>query len=323
MNVKRMKKAGLVLTAGVGLLTAGLVAGPALADPTGAPTYRQLAGVGSDTTQDVMNGLAEVVKDGSGNKLIASYDATGSANIKTKNDANCTLARPNGSGAGRSALLNSLQAGNGCVDFARSSSLNIAASNPSLTYVPFAVDAVTYAVTHDSTIPRDLPLADLQEIYACRVPGIVPLLPQSGSGTRSFWLAQMGLTETQVQNSTCIKDVKNGKVVQEHDGRALTSPNEIAPYSVAQYIAQSFGVIDDRRGDADLGAIDGKVPFVLNTDVTIKRDVYNAVPTSKLGVSPWKDVFVGQNSKICQASSVIKRYGFGISPLCGDTSNQS
>lgn len=81
----------------------------AFADPAGPPQYRPLSGVGSDTTQDVMNGLAAAITV-NGQKVIGSYDATGSANVTTKDpavNANCTMARPNGSGAGRAALLTS------------------------------------------------------------------------------------------------------------------------------------------------------------------------------------------------------------------------
>jgi hypothetical protein len=82
--------------------------------------------------------------------------------------------------------------------------------------------------------------------------------------------------------------------VQEHDGRAITGSTDIAPFSVSQYIAQSFGAQTDRRGSATLGALDGKLPFTLNTDTTGARKVYNIVPTSKLSTQPTQDVFVGR-----------------------------
>ncbi|MFC8451528.1 hypothetical protein [Kitasatospora sp. NPDC057223] len=315
------------VAAGLGLMVAGT--GTAQADPSGAPVYRPLAGVGSDTTQGVMNALANDITVG-GQKVVGSYNALGSATIATKDSADCqAVARPNGSGAGRSALLSELGKGKGCLDFARSSSLNLAASTPGLTYVPFAVDGVTYAVSAGSSLPLDLSTADLHAIYSCD-PGYVgtapnysvhPLLPQAGSGTRSFWLSVVGITEADVvaNKYPCVSDTKGGKKIEEHDGRVLDTTS-LVPFSIAQYIAQSSSTIADIRGTAQLGNINGVPSVLLNTGAPATRDVYNVIPTSKVATSPWSDVFVGGTSQICQRSSLIKQYGFGVNTNCGDTS---
>ncbi|MFJ5829687.1 substrate-binding domain-containing protein [Streptomyces sp. NPDC093089] len=327
------KKTGLALAfAAVAAITAG--SGLAAADPAGPPQYRQLAGVGSDTTQDVMNGLADVVTV-NGQKVLGSYDATGSATITTKNPAtnpNCTIPRANGSGAGRTALLSSLQNANGCLDFARSSSLNLGAASPGLTYVPFAIDGVSYAVTPGSSIPRKLAMADLKAIYHCdpNYVGAGPnydltvYLPQAGSGTRSFWQSQMGITEADVVAGVypCIKDKKGTAPVQEHDGRVLDDKS-IVPFSIAQYQAQSSQTIADLRGRALLGTVEGVAPTVLNTGFGVKRDVYNVIPTGKVTTSPWSDAFVGPDSGICKQSALINTYGFATSPNCGDITKQT
>lgn len=318
-----------------GLLTGAVCGGVAVADPSGAPTYRQLSGVGSDTTQGVMNGLSNVVTI-NGTKVLGSYDAVGSANITTKDPAvnnKCTIARPNGSGAGRTALSTSLAAGDGCLDFSRSSSLNLAAAQPGLTYVPFAVDAVTYAITPTSAVPRKLGLADLKAIYHCdpNYVGTGPnysltvYLPQAGSGTRSFWESTVGISDADVVAGVypCIKDhTKDGAIVEEHDGRVLDD-NSIAPFSIAQYIAQSSQTIADLRGRAILGTIDGLSPTALNSNFGVKRDVYNVIPTSRTATAPWSTVFVGKSSLICQQTNVINTYGFAANPNCGDTSQQT
>ncbi|WP_051813862.1 substrate-binding domain-containing protein [Kitasatospora sp. MBT63] len=321
---KRQLAKCVTVAAGLGLLVAGT--GTAQADP-GA--VRPLSGVGSDTTQGVMNALANVVTV-NGQKVIGSYDAVGSATINTKAAAACqNLARPNGSGAGRTALLNELNKGNGCLDFSRSSSLNLAAATPGLTYVPFAVDGVTYAVSAGSSVPLDLSVADLHAIYTCD-PGYVgtapnysirPLLPQAGSGTRSFWESTVGIADGDVQAGRypCIADTKGGKKIEEHDGRVLDTTS-LVPFSIAQYIAQSSGTLADIRGTAQLGNVNGVPSVLLNTSATAVRDVYNVIPTSKVGVSPWSEAFVGANSGICQQSAVIKQYGFGVNANCGDTS---
>lgn len=316
------------LRATAAILGAGLLATTtslAQADPNGAPTYRQLAGVGSDTTEGVMQGMSEVVKIG-GTKVLASYDAKG-PNITTKDPATlpaCSnLARPNGSTAGRTALLNSLNAnggaGDGCYDFARSSNLNLNAANPDLTYVPFGVDGLTFAITGTSNLPRSLAKQDIVDIYKCVYPDFKPLLVQAGSGTRQSWLQYLGITEAQLSTFPCIKDVKNGQPVQEHDGRPLDD-DSIMPFAIAQYIAQGAGTMQDVRGRALLGVIDGTYPLSLNLGFANKRDMYNIVPTSKIGTAPWSTVFVGPTSLVCQATTTIQAYGLGLHANCGDTS---
>jgi ABC-type phosphate transport system substrate-binding protein len=315
----------LALAGTAGLVLSVALAGVATADPNGTPQFRALAGAGSDTTEFVVQGLSDVVVDASGTKLIGSYNATGTPNIKTR-ATGCEFARPNGSSAGRAALLASLNSSSptfGCLDFARSSSLNLAATpaGSELTYIPFAVDSLTYAVSAGSSIPRDLKLDELKAIYRCEVAGLNPLIPQAGSGTRQSWLQLLGLTET--TKGACVKDTNNGAPVQEHDGRAITGANDIAPFSVSQYIAQSFGAQTDRRGSATLGALDGKLPFTLNTDTTGARKVYNIVPTAKLSTQPTQDVFVGPSSKVCTATSTIQRFGFAVASDCGSTTNRT
>ncbi|MFE7777770.1 hypothetical protein ACFU5O_28500 [Streptomyces sp. NPDC057445] len=329
------KRKTAVAVAGIaGLITGTVSVSQAVAEPSGPPPYRQLSGVGSDTTQDVMNGLANAITI-NGTKVIGSYDATGSAQITTKDPAatpGCTINRPNGSGAGRTALLNSLQANNGCLDFARSSSLNLGAANPGLTYVPFAVDAVSYAITPTSTVPRKLSLNDLKSIYHCdpNYVGTAPnfslnvYLPQAGSGTRSFWESTMGITDADVVAGVypCIKDAKGGAPVQEHDGRVLDDKS-IVPFSIAQYNSQSTQTIADLRGRAILGTIDGLAPTTLNSKFGVKRDVYNVIPTSKIATAPYSTVFVGPDALICKQEAVINTYGFAANANCGDTSKQT
>ncbi|MFC7219894.1 hypothetical protein ACFQLX_17235 [Streptomyces polyrhachis] len=321
--------------AGACLIAGSIGTGMAIADPSGSPQYRDLAGVGSDTTEGVGNGLAAAVTV-NGVRVIGSYDATGSATITTKDPvakpACKDLARPNGSGAGRTALINSQVAGNGCIDFARSSSLNLTAAPVGLTYVPMATDGLTYAVASSSTVPRKLTMAQLQAIYHCD-PAFVgtapnyainPYLPQSGSGTRSFWMSTMGITETQITNGQypCLKDKAGGVPVQEHDGRFLGN-KDLVPFSIAQYQAQAGGTMNDFRGSALLGSIDGISPTTLNSDFTVKRDVYNVIPTAKEGTAPWSTTFVGPGSLVCQQRAVIQRYGFALSPECGSTAKRT
>jgi ABC-type phosphate transport system substrate-binding protein len=353
-----LKKSKLRVGAVACLAIAGLAFGAfsASADPA-AGTYKALNGVGSDTIQDVVNGLATAIPS------IGSYDATGTATIKTTAAGN-TFARPNGSGAGQQAL--SASANNtgtrtypatggvditGQVDFARSSSAPSSSfPGTDLTFIPFARDAVSYAVNSASDFPRDLLVGSaaqdalspapftLRNIYRCAVTTfsnadgdpvtIRPLLPQSGSGTRSFWLSTLGLTEAQVTG--CASDL--GGTIQEHDGSKIKGAGDIVPFSVAQYLSQSNyktlpTTVDERRGVIDLGRIGGTKPILLtangnelNTAFPVNRLVFNVVQTSRLGEAGIAAAFVGSTSSVCSNAAIIRQYGFGtIGTLCGNT----
>jgi ABC-type phosphate transport system substrate-binding protein len=329
--------------------TTGVIS--ASADPT-APTFRTLSGVGSDTIQDIDNGLSTVIP------ALGSYDATGSATIVTKSGG-VSYARPNGSGAGLNALSDSAQGGThlfngvditGQVDFARSSS-GPSGSGTALTYIPFAKDAVTFAVNAASDFPRDIAVGSasqdattpapftLRNIYRCTVTTytsgagdditIRPLLPQQNSGTRKFWLSTIGLTEAQVAG--CATDLSN--TVEEHNGTFVTGPGDIVPFSIAQFIAQGNwstlpSAVLERRGNIDLGQISGVKPYnvtigsgaVLNTSFPVTRNVYNVVQTSRLAESAIAATFVGSSSAVCSNATLIKKYGFGtLGSACGST----
>ncbi len=271
MKVNILGRVGAVGAAVVTALT--VAAAPAAADPAPATDYRTLAGVGSDTTQDVMNGLGNVITSG-GNKVIASYDARGTATIKTRL-ANCTFNRPDGSGAGRQVLRASegenlggtnggagfYQGANvvGCVDFARSSSYggpNPPVTTGAYTYIPFGVDAVALAKNAASDLPDTISFAQVQRVYKCfdtSVAGtpVTPRLIQANSGTWSFWSSKMGLTEAEINlgDYPCLAKDNDGNPatpadpvlprVQEHDGTVLNGNlNQVVPISAGQFIAQ-------------------------------------------------------------------------------------
>lgn len=323
----RTRKLFVAGAAALAVLT--LTVGSAIADPNGAPTFRQLAGTGSDTTQGVLNGLSDVIVDGSGAKVIGSYDAATAPGqtISTKSTPACTnIPRPSGSGAGVTALINSQMAGDGCLQFARSSANDSASrTGANLTYIPFAVDAVTYATRDDSAISKKLSLASLTSVYNCaNTTSFKPLLPQFGSGTRKFFLQKLGFTDaadfTSQPSHTCISQVDaNGKPLLENTGNLLTDPKQIEPYSIAQYLSQTNGVVTDVHGSAILGSINAISPAVLNTSSVMVRDVYNVVPNSQLGVAPTSTTFVGPTSAVCSNTATIQRFGFGTNPNCGST----
>jgi hypothetical protein len=289
---------------------------------------RALNGTGSDTTQDLNNGLAAVVRDVSGQLILGSWDATVPATqgdfIVTHTDGT-SIPRPNGSGQGLAALkaavggttlTNARGTSSGPLDstdlqFARSSSGVAPSTTGAYSYVPLAVDAVTYALAGaNTTLPRNLTVAQLTAIYSANNGDMItvggttyvigdegyadatlhPFLPQTGSGTRSFFLAQLGLSEGSI--GSAVKWVYGAQeaMVQEHDGSVLAAvPNSIVPFSIAQYIAQSnadklsaaYNVpVTDRRHSAALGQVNGVSPVVggvLNTAFPVKRAVFTVV----------------------------------------------
>jgi hypothetical protein len=351
------------------LVAAAVVAGglalasPASADPTPAGTFRQLVGVGSDTTQDVLNALAgdtvngtsysaTAVKSANGAGL-ASYDAiepgTGSTSSTiTTRSGGPSFLRPNGSGKGRFALSASLTGDKfpdsngvstkGQVDFARSSG-GPSASGTALTYIPMARDAVGVAVRGAGI--DNLTVAQLHDIYTgvlTQVNGhtVHPKIPQSGSGTRNFFLNAIGVAAGDVP-----ADIP---AVQENQGNAaLTEDGALVPFSVGSWIAQNNGVAPDYTKDAvtagghlasvqlpgDSGAtspvttVNGKIAPVnaYYENATFGRDVYNVVPsraidpTSIFFDKDLYDVFVTSGSHTAKLASddaekVIASFGF-------------
>ena len=360
MHKNTKLRLGAVASLAVAAIAFGAL--PAQADPS-TPPFPTLAGVGSDTTQDVVGGLTTLSPTVVGSWNAVSSDPT-ITTITTK-DGGPSFKRPNGSGDGVFALTQSAtgSASNlynnvniaGQVDFARSSGgPSSAYPGSDLTYIPFATDAVTYAYNGASAFPTDVPLGtsatdtavggafpfNLRNIYNCRVTTfsdaggnditIVPLIPQLGSGTRSFWLGQVGLTEATLP--TCVTSRNN--TVEEHDGRALVGSGDVMPYSIAQYIAQgrysaiTTSTVVERRGNSVLGKVATVSPFqltgttlTLNPSFPIKRTVYNVVQTSRLAETAIASTFVGSTSTVCSAAgqTIIKSYGFAVAPNCGVT----
>jgi ABC-type phosphate transport system substrate-binding protein len=343
-SAKRWLAPAAVLT-GVGVALAGAL--PAAADPVGTPEFRLLAGVGSDTTQDLNNGLSQAVLR-NGVKVLGSYNATNPAGgaqdqIQTKENGPEFL-RPNGSGSGvnalraakTDALWNGTDLPSDTLQFARSSSnISSANANPNgaYSYIPLALDAVSYAYEADDIDLGNLTDADLVAIYTAEdgdpvtlsndetyVVGlesnaeadIHPFIPQEGSGTRSFWLSDV--LGGQAPGSA-VDDEYSGGSVQEHDGSVVADvEGAIVPFSVAQYIAQgnsttlasAYGLtVENRRHGVELGSVNGKAPVTtggtLNTAFDIVRPVFTVVEHAEItGTTPTGEalsaVFEGSNA---------------------------
>jgi ABC-type phosphate transport system substrate-binding protein len=188
---------------------------------------------------------------------------------------------PSGSGAGKSYLATedtsaSTQAG--CIDIGRSSSSpgTVAAGEKStFEYYAFALDAVTWA-SASLNAPAILTRQQVQDIYACNItdwgtvggtPGpIQRYLPQSGSGTRAFFVGQYGITAGMLSttNANC-PAVKDNSILnnnggpnikfEENQGATIEAGDiakAILPYSAGLWSYQSANAgnptVDVRNG---------------------------------------------------------------------------
>ncbi len=169
-KTKKAMAAALAVTT----LGAGMLSGSVSADPANETAF---VGVGSDTTQDVMNAMAGRSNNllytpiqasaANGSTQVISYDATnpdplGNSCIVMKRGFG-TVYRPNGSSEGRRMLSRTLDAiitgygtagvcggvkdVSGMVDFARSSSGPESPQSvvDALRYIPFGQDALSFA----------------------------------------------------------------------------------------------------------------------------------------------------------------------------------
>ncbi len=193
----------IFLTAGSAVATTD----PQPDDTAGTPTNAMLIGVGSDTTQRAVKLVGDAYNATTPAAPIFTYAACASpttCGMITMPAGD--VARPNGSGAGKQRLYG---AGNNPeVDFARSSSAqNTAETNAGLQSFPFALDQLQMVVSNAvaSNAPVGLTNAQIVSIYKgditnwSQVGGnagvIAPKIPQAGSGTRSFFDAQLVATE--------------------------------------------------------------------------------------------------------------------------------
>lgn len=236
------------------------------------PRAFDVVGVGSDTIESVLNQLSVAYNaahktHNATHPYIYSWDATPinqptNLTSKIKPKSGCaSILRPDGSSAGILALAATPRDSNkknNCFDFARSSRAR-AATDPGkakggLLFVALAKDAVTYSTSGTSNAPTNLSTKQLTEIYSCTVPAtgsnpannwadlggkkapILPVLPQTGSGTRSFFLATIGVTTP----GSCVNSTP-----EENEGvagvfKGANAPNVIFPFSVGKYISQKF-----------------------------------------------------------------------------------
>ena len=165
-------------------------------------------------------------------------------------------------------------------------------------------------------------------------------VPQSGSGSRNFWLDTF--TGQHASLPACVFDVSKagadlGASLEENNGTIVADdPNGIFPYSVGQWLFQqkNAGSPADLRDGAVLNTVsNGASPAVLispfgnpPTDTTMNtttfpifRELYNVFITSQVvgtGADPnLVNMFVGSGSALCSNAGIIRAAGFA--PLAG------
>lgn len=291
-------------------LASSLTAAPAQADPTFTPDGNDVVGVGSDTTENVVDALARRYNATAivGGRRLASFDATGSANIQPRQQGG-SIPRPNGSSAGIDALQSTPS-----LSFARSSR-GPRAGDEGTTFYPYAVDRLSYIVAKpDTNAGLSLNNAQLRAIYTCERRSwgegtrIRAKVPQAGSGTRAFFLSTIGVTEAEIADAIAQRDnFCDVAEVQENDpAPVIGSPNAIAPFSFARFKTLPAGQKSQVR-------YAGNAPF------EVSRDVYNVIRTANTGSL---GQFFDESSWICtnaDANQVIQAQGFTRLPAgqCG------
>jgi ABC-type phosphate transport system substrate-binding protein len=225
-----------------------------------SPAETDATGVGSDTIQNVLDQFAADYNPTVSTTAthIYSWDATnplnGTIGDSIAEKTGCSsIPRPDGSSAGITQLATFQKTHDGkafCTSFARSSrpraSTDPAFAPGGIAFVDLAGDAVTWSAQTTTNAPATLTTAQLAAIYNCtdtnwsQVGGanapIHAFIPQSGSGTRAFFLTAIGVANP----GSCVSD--DGGLLEENEGvnPVLNDPNAIFPYSIGKYVAEKF-----------------------------------------------------------------------------------
>lgn len=312
-----MKRTKTAIAAAALLAGAITLVGSTSASADSTPQARDIVGSGSDTSQFALNYVADgylagtTVKtgyNGLANARLVSFDAITINNVTHDNivvrPGTAAIQRPNGSTEGKSALI-----ANANFSFARSSSaLNTAEISAGLQAVPFAADGLKLSVSQTGThAPASISAADMVKIYDgtytnwSQLGGtsgpIKAYVPQSGSGTRSFFEAQL--------------KAANGNVTVVIPGTILTSQEHDASIfdpTNATYGADAINAVSPfSTGRAGLS------PTLVHLEggFSAQRALYNVVRTADLSKAWFSSIF-SSNGYLCSTSGkgAIEAAGF-------------
>ena len=327
-----MRASRSIALAGAVMAVLGLGVGSALADPASTPPAQSIVAVGSDTLTPTFDQFSTDYNATTPTYPLYSWDATGTSPIETKNNAACeNITRPNGSGAGISSVSTSPSFSSGgttykCMDIARASRYLTSSDPTNMAQDIIAEDLITYSYLPSGNIPSNLTPTDLEAIFSCNASlisssygdnpvteneiggkgtdKVLPVIPQSSSGTRQTWLTNdLGLSNTTIASCVTNGSYTSGGTaytIEENEGtNPVFNPSDnpstadvIFPYSAGDYVcyndtkacaASQFGTEFD-SGSLVLGDIAGTAPLsgtapnqTINTagfDSTFDRGLY-------------------------------------------------
>jgi hypothetical protein len=185
-------------------------------------------------------------------------------------------------------------------------------------------------------------------------------IPQSGSGTLSFWAQELNFSKTSppgCDHQTIVNagSTYNGMTVEEHNGTAVAvDPNGYFPFSIAQWISQSRHPNIDRRYGAQLQPVtnaagtleepcidtstspvsytncatsgstinSNNFPFVRLVYNIVQYDQVQSTDTSTY-IQALASMFVGTGSSLCEDGIQLFEYGFAQLPSSNPVLNNS
>jgi ABC-type phosphate transport system substrate-binding protein len=342
IRTARTVRAAAIVAASLAVVATSALS--ASADQGFTPDSDDVVIVGSDTSEFVLNDLANLYngRTPTPTRRIASFDATGTSPITIR--PGVSIARPNGSGAGITALCNRTD-----IDSARSSRGRAAGDCADAQFLKYAVDQVRWMANSGVTGITSLTDAALTNIYNCtwtnwnqvdpdgsgpltagvgpNLP-IVPLIPQVNSGTRAFWATQVGISSTSLP--ICVKDSVGGSLVQEHDPAPVkATAGSIAPVSVGRYslltAAQKSGTFQGAIPTPDSTFYDRTLYQVVKAPGQVVpaylADLFgDGFGFSSTGATPFICEPSDTNPATTTAGDVIKANGFSELPTgqCGN-----
>ena len=186
-----------------------------------------------------------------------------------------------------------------------------------------------FRTTTNTTPPTDDSAAIPVDLY----------VPQSGSGTRNFWLNVMtagadsngalpACANQTIVNASAGNTSFNGQQVEENDGTAYTvDPNAVGPFSIAQQIAQSSGHGTNRLFAVATHTMGGQVPFTGTLGSTAKinplypvwRLVYNVVLAGRVLGTPGAGGTIGTTEFMDAAGHADGKFDAGLAALLAGT----
>jgi hypothetical protein len=367
--MKTITKAGLGVLGVLALVL--LQAGPANADATAQATDvtgvgSDTAEFALNFLGEGINGHAGF-NSGSLNTRTFSYDASADAAGGAATGAivmragASPIARPNGSGAGIAALLNDCVVTAGVCDTTKPEQINWVRSSrlPNATeqataqnaqhnwgglhVYQFAMDGLEIAVSNQvaTNLPAALSPTDLVCIYQgttfvnanCpQFANVQPFIPQTGSGTRNFFLADLQAAN----GGTAITLGANVGTMQEHDPTLIEgNANAIGPFSIGRFGLLNSGYL----GAAGVNAVKlltGAGSYNVQRGLYVivrERDVHDHTNLASTGVTasglpfPWQaggtrnwveTLFSGATSWVAKAANNALISGAFVTPSYSD-----